>query len=594
MGRLVHFRLKANNVRNDQSVAIIGDDSPLGDWSVKRPAILEYDEVSSTYKISIEFDKNQTYYYRYLIGCSYKHNSKQQFCVLHYEDDWSDKNVPNRSIVMMDESPSEQTLDDTYVQSKNNGFMNSNETTLVLKVHRDQQSPLKLFDQPSVKSFNIKLNTKMGVIMPSVKYSKLGSYEFQTGEEFEVHESENYYLLYSARVSNLEDLQIDIVVSGGKGAKSFNVYGRMDSNSICETSGIIKTELQSHGAAADSTCAGNIKLEYLIIKPIRLQTDDPEDVFWPKFNSRPYISMFENKAQLDVGHRGCGNSFTTRNSKKELDPPLNSNIRENSINSFQTAFKTGKADMVEFDVSLTRDMTPIVYHDLGLLYKGQLSTVNKHTLTQLQVSDDVDHKSRKDNKFPLNFKPSTDAKNAPFPTLFDVLFDVTDKLGYNVEVKWPQNNINGEIESDLDSFYEINRYCDEIISMANRNGGKRFMYYSSFSADVCLCLALKQSLYPVFQLTNGDTGFYTDYRDTRVRKMETASSFATLYNFTGIVTLVNELLENQETVDKVKSCDLLLGCYGDLLAVDGIRNLVKSTATNAIIYDNIHVHNKKK
>ena len=50
---------------------------------------------------------------------------------------------------MTDESPSEQTRNDTYVQSKNNGFMNSNETTLVLKVHRDQQSPLKLFDQPS-------------------------------------------------------------------------------------------------------------------------------------------------------------------------------------------------------------------------------------------------------------------------------------------------------------------------------------------------------------------------------------------------------------------------------------------------------------
>ena len=56
---------------------------------------------------------------------------------------------------------------------------------------------------------------------------------------------------------------------------------------------------------------------------------------------------------------------------------------------------------------------------------------------------------------------------------------------------------------------------------------------------------MKQSLYPVFQLTNGDTGFYIDYRDTRVRKMGTASAFANVYNFAGIVTLVNELLENQ-------------------------------------------------
>ena len=28
-----------------------------------------------------------------------------------------------------------------------------------------------------------------------------------------------------------------------------------------------------------------------------------------------------------------------------------------------------------------------------------------------------------------------------------------------------------------------------------------------------------------------------------------------------------------ETVGKVKNCGLLLGCYGDLLAVDGIRNV---------------------
>ena len=40
--------------------------------------------------------------------------------------------------------------------------------------------------------------------------------------------------------------------------------------------------------------------------------------------------------------------------------------------------------MVEFDVSLTRDMTPVVYHDLALLYQGNVNTVNKLCLSQLQ------------------------------------------------------------------------------------------------------------------------------------------------------------------------------------------------------------------
>lgn len=46
MGRWVHFRLKADNVRNDQMVAIIGDDSPLGDWSIKRPGWYPSSKVS--------------------------------------------------------------------------------------------------------------------------------------------------------------------------------------------------------------------------------------------------------------------------------------------------------------------------------------------------------------------------------------------------------------------------------------------------------------------------------------------------------------------------------------------------------------------
>ena len=81
----------------------------------------------------------------------------------------------------------------------------------------------------------------MGVIIPSVKYSKLGSYESQSGDEFEVNESENYYLLYSARISNLDDLQIDIVISGGKGSKAFKVSGSKKENGPWQT--LVEAEL---------------------------------------------------------------------------------------------------------------------------------------------------------------------------------------------------------------------------------------------------------------------------------------------------------------------------------------------------------------
>ena len=70
------------------------------------------------------------------------------------------------------------------------------------------------------------------------------------------------------------------------------------------------------------------------------------------------------------------------------------------------------ADMVEFDVQLTRDMTPVVYHDFALLYKGKMSTVNKHTLSQVQQIDDVEHASRATMTHSLNFKKTSNIKES--------------------------------------------------------------------------------------------------------------------------------------------------------------------------------------
>jgi len=93
------------------------------------------------------------------------------------------------------------------------------------------------------------------------------------------------------------------------------------------------------------------------------------------------------------------------------------------------------------------------------------------------VAQNVEHRSRAELKYPLKFKETKNQKDAPFPTLFDVLFDVDQRLGFNVEVKWPQPSKEHGFSDGLEDFFEINRYCDEIINMTNRNAGKRFIYY---------------------------------------------------------------------------------------------------------------------
>lgn len=56
---------------------------------------------------------------------------------------------------------------------------------------------------------------------------------------------------------------------------------------------------------------------------------------------------------LDVGHRGAGSSFKVTSG---------GTIRENTIASLKKASETG-ADYVEFDVQLSKDLHPVIYHD---------------------------------------------------------------------------------------------------------------------------------------------------------------------------------------------------------------------------------------
>lgn len=115
---------------------------------------------------------------------------------------------------------------------------------------------------------------------------------------------------------------------------------------------------------------GQIVLAYIVIKPME---EDLCDM------SVSYAKHWKNCWQgLDIGHRGLGNSYKTQNCAE---------LRENTIASMKTACAAG-ADMVEFDVQLSKDLVPVIYHDfhvcIALKKKKEL---NDTDLLQLPVKE---------------------------------------------------------------------------------------------------------------------------------------------------------------------------------------------------------------
>lgn len=82
---------------------------------------------------------------------------------------------------------------------------------------------------------------------------------------------------------------------------------------------------------------------------------------------------------LDVGHRGSGTSFKANSGNV---------IRENTIASLKKAAVYG-ADMVEFDVQLSKDLVPVIYHDfhvyVSLRKKGDTDT--QHDMLELPMRE---------------------------------------------------------------------------------------------------------------------------------------------------------------------------------------------------------------
>ncbi|XP_076283163.1 glycerophosphocholine phosphodiesterase GPCPD1 isoform X2 [Lasioglossum baleicum] len=328
---------------------------------------------------------------------------------------------------------------------------------------------------------------------------------------------------------------------------------------------------------------GQLTVEYVVIKSI---PDYPWDM------SISYAKHWEQRwSGLDVGHRGLGTSFHTKNC---------ANVRENTIASLKTASHHG-ADMVEFDVQLSKDHVPVIYHDfyvsISLKRKKQIEAmdmleipVKDLTLEQLHLLK-VYHVAEGREKNPRFFDEDLE-DHQPFPTLQAALQELEQHVGCNIEIKWTMQLKDGTFE--LNHPFDLNLYLDTILKVVLEYGGDRKVVFSSFNPDICAMIRLKQNKYPVVFLTQGITSKYPTYHDPRCQTIPMAVRHALAADILGINVHTEDILRDPSQVKFVKDAGLIIFCWGDDNNDKATIQHLKKLGLHAVIYDKIDEYNAKE
>lgn len=340
------------------------------------------------------------------------------------------------------------------------------------------------------------------------------------------------------------------------------------------------------------TCAkghrplGMMRMGYLIVKPSSHSAHMDMRVSYARYWNNKWTG-------LDVGHRGSGTSFKAKDAV----------IRENTITSLKYAADHG-ADMVEFDVQLSKDLVPVVYHDF-MIYVSLKSkcSMQEHDFLALPVREltleqlkklKVYHTAEGLSRETRSFHNDDLLEHQPFPQLADVLDALDVHIGFNIEIKWSQRLADGRMEEEFEHVVDRNLYIDCILDVVLRKAGSRRVVFSCFDPDICTMLRYKQNRYPVMFLTIGSSSKYQRYMDPRGNAMETAVWHAVAMQLLGIVAHTEDLLRDPSQVNLAKERGLVLFCWGDDNNSKDTIKLLKDLGLHAIIYDKMDVLTSKE
>eukprot|EP00736_Rhodelphis_marinus_P007044 Rmarinus@m.17320 len=374
---------------------------------------------------------------------------------------------------------------------------------------------------------------------------------------------------------------------------------------------------------SENRLIGEVKIEYLLIRPFSHPNCNLEQVFRSRWKQRP---------TLDIGHRGDG---VNKSAKR-------SHVQENTLLTFQKCANAG-ADFVEFDVQLTKDEKLLVYHDYVMhvnvgkgsdeetiaaavkdmtlekcrslnlrtrphgerLLRERLERVQfkrENTMKRFCSHSDIEDKrelgditqalSGAENGLPVEspvLPENSNQQHHPrwtladeLPTLDDVLDSLPMWLGFNIELKYPMSDERDQL--GFESYFSRELVVTKLLETVFARAKSRRIIFSTFDPTCAELLCIKQPRYPVMFLTEAGKGHY---RDDRCNSLEAAVAFAKEASLTGIVAESTPIINNPALVERIKDEGLVLFTYGEHNSQFEYVRLQRDIGVDAIISDGV-------
>uniref|UniRef100_A0A0E0LXC4 glycerophosphodiester phosphodiesterase n=1 Tax=Oryza punctata TaxID=4537 RepID=A0A0E0LXC4_ORYPU len=253
------------------------------------------------------------------------------------------------------------------------------------------------------------------------------------------------------------------------------------------------------------------------------------------------------------GHRGMGMNAVGAPPGARVEAVRE---RENTLLSFGRAAAHAAVSFVEFDVQVTKDGCPIIFHDDFILTQ---EIISKPLLRRTRDGRVVNWSAKDDDSL---------------CTLQEVFERASPRLGFNIELKF-----------DDDIFYErsqLDRALQAVLQVVSQYASNRSVFFSTFHPDAARIMRELQSLYPVLFLTEGGTA---QHKDSRRNSLDEAIRVCLEYDLHGLVSEVRGVLKNPSAVLRAKESNLALLTYGQLNNVWEAVYIQYLMGVNGVIVD---------